>query len=307
MKEVEKNKPDNPQYVKLSQQQKKLKDDSKMIEDSLFALSKRQVAIASVVNREIAAINSNMEKSIDLMGKREDRFTPEISSRQQFSMTSINNLALILNESLTQMQNSSKKSGSCSKPGKCKKPGEGKKPSASTMRKMQEQLKQQMEALKKSISKGQKEGGLKQGSSSGMSQELVKIAAQQEALKQMMMDMQKEGGQNAGEMQNTMKMMEESHKDIVNRILSEETIKRQNQILDKLLDFEKAEKERGMEQKRQATQAKDDYKRNLSDFAEYNKQKDKETELLKTIPPTFRAFYKSKVSKYFNNLSNEKK
>ena len=71
-----------------------------MIEDSLLALSKRQAAIASVVNREISAINTNMEKSIELMGKREAQHTPEIASRQQFSMTSINNLALILNESL---------------------------------------------------------------------------------------------------------------------------------------------------------------------------------------------------------------
>ena len=103
MKEVDNTRPENPQYVKLSQQQKKLKDDSKMIEDSLLALSKRQAAIASVVNREISAINSNMEKSITLMGKRENKYTPDISSRQQFSMTSINNLALILNESLNQM------------------------------------------------------------------------------------------------------------------------------------------------------------------------------------------------------------
>ena len=35
----------NPQYLKLIQQQKKIKDDAKMIEDSLFALSKRQPKI----------------------------------------------------------------------------------------------------------------------------------------------------------------------------------------------------------------------------------------------------------------------
>ena len=304
MKDVEKTKPDNPQYVKLSQQQKKLKDDAKMIEDSLFALSKRQAAIASVVNREIAAINSNMEKSIEEMGKRENRFTPDISSRQQFSMTSINNLALMLNESLSQMQSNCKSSGQCTKPGSCKKPGHGKKPSASSMRQAQEQLKKQMEALKKAMEKGQKEGGLKQGSS-GWSQELVRIAAQQEALKQMMMQMQQEGGMNAGDMKNTLKMIEESQKDIVNRVLNEETIKRQEQILEKLLDYEKAEKERDTEQKRQATQAKDDYKRNLSQFMEYNIRKEKETELLKTVPPSFKSFYKNKVSEYFNNFANE--
>lgn len=306
MKEVDKTRPDNPQYVKLSQQQKKLKDDSKMIEDSLLALSKRQAAIASVVNREIAAINSNMERSITLMGKRENRFTPDISSRQQFSMTSINNLALMLNEALNQMQNNCKKSGSCSKPGSCKKPGHGEKPSSAKMKQMQEQLKKQMEALKKSMEQGKQQGGSKEGSS-GWSQELVKIAAQQSALKQMMMEMQKEGGMKPGDLENALKMIEQSQKDIVNRNITQETINRQNQIMEKLLDFEKAEKERETEQKRKANEAKDDFKRNLSDFVEYNKRKEKETELLKTVPPSFKSFYKNKVSEYFNNFANEQK
>ncbi|MBI4929940.1 MAG: DUF4175 domain-containing protein [Bacteroidetes bacterium] len=304
MKDVEKIKTDNPQYVKLSQQQKKLKDDAKMIEDSLFALSKRQPMIASAVNKEISAINSNMEKSISLMGKRENRFTPDITSRQQFSMTSINNLALMLNESLNQMQNNCKKSGACTKPGSCKKPGHGKKPSAGSMSKMQEQLKKQMEALKKSMEQGKQQGG--QQGNSNWSQELVRIAAQQEALKQMMQQMQKEGGMNPGDMKNMLKMMEESQKDVVNRILNEETLKRQDQILEKLLDYEKAEKERETEKKRQAEQPKDDYKRNLSQFMEYKIHKEKETELLKTVPPSFNKFYKNKVSEYFNNFANEK-
>jgi hypothetical protein len=106
-------------------------------------------------------------------------------------------------------------------------------------------------------------------------------------------------------MENTLKMIEQSQKDIVNRMLTDETIKRQDQIMEKLLDFEKAEKERETEQKRQATQAKDDYKRNLSDFVEYNKRKEKETELLKTVPPSFKPYYKNKASEYFNNFAND--
>lgn len=301
MKEVTKTNTDNPQYVKLSQQQKKLKDDAAMIEDSLLALSKRQAAIASVVNREIAAINSNMDKSIELMGKRENRYAPEIAARQQFSMTSINNLALMLNESLNQMQSNNKASGQCTKPGSRKKPGKGQKPSAGLMREMQEQLKKQMEGLKKEM-----ENGMKQGNKAGnWSEQMVKIAAQQEAMKQMMMQMQKDGGINAGDMQNTMKMIEESQKDIVNRQLNEETIKRQQQILNKMLDFEKAEKERDTEQKRQATEAKNEKNSNLSMFIEYNKQKEKESELLKTIPPNFNNYYKGRVSNYFNNFTNQ--
>lgn len=303
MKELEKIRPDNPQYTRLSQQQKKLKDDSKMIEDSLLALSKRQPMIASAVNREIAAINTNMDKSIFLMSKREHRYTPEIASRQQFSMTSLNNLALMLNESLEQMQNASKKSGSCSNPGSCKKPGHGQKPSSATMKQMQEQIKKQMEALKKSMEKGDQKGG--QQGAGGMSEQLVRIAAQQEALKNMMMQMQKEGGMNPGDMKNMMKMIEDSQKDVVNRMITQETLMRQEKIMEKLLDFEKAEKERETEQKRQAEQVKNDPKRNLSRFMEYNQLKEKEVELLKTVPPSFKNYYKNKVSEYFNKFAKE--
>ncbi len=304
MNDVEKIKPDNPQYVKLSQQQKKLKDDSQMIEDSLFAISKRQPNITSTVNREIAAINSNIQKVISFMGKREARFTPDIASKQQFTMTSINNLALMINESLSQMQNNCKKSGSCSKPGTCKKPGHGEKPSSGNMSKMQEGLKKQMEALMKSMKEGKKQGGTKGNGSWGM--ELVKIAAQQEVLKNMMQQLKNEEGINPGELKNMLKMMEESQKDVVNNMLSDETLKRQSQMLEKLLDYEKAEKERNIEKKRKAEEAKkDDFKRNFASLMEYNNRKGREIELLKTVPPSFKMYYKNKVVEYFNNYSNQ--
>jgi len=50
-------------YTSITKKQRQLKDDASLIEDSLFALSKRNPQIGSVVNREINSINSNMEKS----------------------------------------------------------------------------------------------------------------------------------------------------------------------------------------------------------------------------------------------------
>ena len=50
--------PNNPGYIKLAKDQKKLKDDASLIEDSLFALSKRVVEIEPFINREINKINN---------------------------------------------------------------------------------------------------------------------------------------------------------------------------------------------------------------------------------------------------------
>ena len=57
MKDLEKITGYNPQFVAAGQKQKDLKDDAKIIEDSLFALSKRQIKIEAFINREIGNIN----------------------------------------------------------------------------------------------------------------------------------------------------------------------------------------------------------------------------------------------------------
>ena len=91
----------SPLYTSSMHQQKKLQDDAQIIEDSLFALSKRQPQISSVVNREINALNRGMEKALSHM---EERLSAQASEKQQFSMTASNNLALLLSEILKQMQ-----------------------------------------------------------------------------------------------------------------------------------------------------------------------------------------------------------
>jgi hypothetical protein len=107
MGQLSKLRSDNPQYLKITQTQKKLQDDSKIIEDSLLAISKRQPKISATVNREISAINMNMGKAVSELAERQQS---NAQMRMQYSMTSINNLALLLNESLEDMQKQAKES-----------------------------------------------------------------------------------------------------------------------------------------------------------------------------------------------------
>jgi len=78
-----------------------LKDDAKMVEDSLFALSMRVPEISAAVNREINQVNENMERALKGVP---DKKTAEITTSQQYVMTSFNNLALMLDEALKKMQ-----------------------------------------------------------------------------------------------------------------------------------------------------------------------------------------------------------
>ena len=287
----------NPQYLKIGQQQRKLKDDARMIEDSLFALSKRVIQIQAKVNQEIADVNQNMETALDNL---EDRFVPQARSRQQFVMTGVNNLALLLSEALSQMQaDMAMKSGSCSKPGK------GKPNSVSELRKMQEALNKNMQKMKDSMKPGSKPGKVGQGDK-GMSEQLAKLAAQQEyirnELNKMNMQENKDGKQSLGDLQNTAKKMEESENDIVNRMISEQTLKRQQEILTRLLESEKAERERDQDEQRKSEEAKNNVHRNPEEFAEYKRLKLKEMELLRTVPPSLNSYYKKKVNDYFQTI-----
>jgi hypothetical protein len=96
--------------------------------------------------------------------------------------------------------------------------------------------------------------------------------------------------------------MEETETDLVNKVINQETIKRQEEILTRLLESEKAEKEREQDEKRQSNEAKNENFSNPNEFLEYKVAKKKEAELLKTVPPSLNPFFKAKVSKYFEGF-----
>ncbi len=325
IRELPKTRIDNPQYVNIPKQQNKLKEDSKIIEDSLLALSKRAPAISATINREISAINMNMNKTVKSLAERN---TGESSMRMQTTMTSVNNLALLLNESLEQMQKQMKEQqkNKASKSGKCKKPGSGSGKSSSpkqgipNMRKLQEQLNQQLKDMKDALEKGQKPGekpgdkkGQKPGGGMGLgstltkpgsSEQFAKMAAQQEALRrqmQQLMDKLKNKGQNPGG--DIANMMEETEKELVNKEITSETMRRQQQILTRLLESEKAEQEREQDEQRKSNEAKTENLSNPGQFLEYKRLKEKEMELLNTVPPSLTPYYKEKVNNYFNSLN----
>ncbi len=297
---------DDPKYVAYGQVQHKLKDDAKMVEDSLFALSKRVVQIEAIVNREINLVNEHMSDAIDEIGERK---TAEVTRNQQYVMTSFNNLALLLDEALQQMQSQM----ACKKPGtgNCEKPGGqgAPKPSnkASDLKKMQEALSKQLEEMKDSMGKSGKAGeGEGKNGKQGMSKELAEMAAKQAAIRQMMdkmgQDLNEDGSGAGNGIKQIAKEMEQVEEDIVNKNITQETLKRQEDILIRLLEAEEAERTRGQEEKRKSKSGNQELRGTPANLDEYRKQKEKEIELLRTMPPSLKPYYKDKVNDYFNNL-----
>jgi len=296
---------DDPRYTALGREQRKLKDDAKMVEDSLFALSKRVVQIEQIVNEEIATINRSIKASLEEIGERS---TASATMRQQYAMTSFNNLALLLDEALQQMQmqmaNKMPGTGNCENPG-----GAGSKPSKGKMSKMQEEMGKKLEEMQKALEKGEKPGGEKPGmGSQGMSKEIAKMAAEQAALRE---EIQKraqqlnERGKGEGKgLEDIARDMEKTEEDLVNMDITRETLKRQQDILTRLLESEKAEREREYEEERQSERPGEYKISNPEKYLEYNRRKAKEIELLRTVPPDMKPYYKERVNEYFLNFES---
>lgn len=289
MKDFRKVNHSDPRYIQLSQKQLKLIDDSKIIEDSLLALAKRVFQIQSFVTREVGDMKNNMEESLEaLKSRRVDIAT----GKQQFAMTSMNNLALLLNDALKQMQEQMAQQQQQSGQGQkmCKKPGNNPKPGIGNL---QKQLNEQIKQLKESGKTGRE-----------LSEELAKLAAQQEMIRKMMQELQKNpGGAKAGdELNKLQKQMEETEKDLVNKQLTQEMMNRQKDILTRLLEAEKAARQQDEEEKREAQRPKDIKNELPPSFEKYLKAKEKEIDLLKTIPPSLTPYYKQEVNEYFQKI-----
>ena len=302
MELLRKTNPSDPLYITHGQTQRRLKDDTKMVEDSLFALSLRITQLAPAVNREMGLINHHMDKALVGFG---DRLTDQINTNQQYVMTSFNNLALMLDDALQQMQQSMAESqpgsGNCEKPGGNGKPKPS--PSAGEMKKMQKALGDKLEKMKESMGKGDGKSGKEQRE---MSKQLAQMAAQQAALRQMAekkaMELNEDGSGEGKQLGDIAKEMEELERDLVNRDVSLETMARQQELMVRLLEAENAERMRGEDDKRKSRTGDQNLSLEPSQILDYLQIKDNEVELLRTVPVELDPYYRERVNEYFNNL-----
>ncbi len=278
----------DPRFVTLGQEQLKIRDDAQVVEDSLLALAQRVFQLQAFVTREVENMNYHLDKSLEGIKERKK---PNATSEQQFAMTAMNNLALLLDDVMEQMQNA------MSNPGKGGKPGQ-KQPMPS-LSELQQQLNQRIEDLKNSGKTGRE-----------LSEELARLAAEQERIReafqemqrQFMMDSGNENGKKPGE--GLPEEMEETETDLVNKQLTQEMIERQRDILTRMLESEDALREQDKDEQRKGETAKDYENIRPKAFEDYFKLREQEIELLRTLPPKLYPYYKKEVNEYFKRLGD---
>lgn len=284
-----------PRYVDLVQQQFKLEDDFRLIEDSLQALSKRVYQIESFVTEKVTEIKDNMKSTLDDL---EERRKPQAGDHQQRIMTNVNDLALMLSETMSQMQqqmaNMMQGNQMCNSPG-------GKGQQGQPQDKMspgQQGINEQMQRMRDQMKEG------KGGSSKEFAQMAARQAALRKALREKQNELQKQG-KGSRELEEIIQQMDKTETELVNKKLTNETMKRQEDILTRLLEHENAERQREFDKKRQAETAGDKERKVPPSLEEYLKKRQAEIEMYKAVSPSLKPYYKYLVEEYLKSLKSE--
>jgi len=301
MQEIAIMKKDDPSVSQKISQQKEISENFVMVEDSLRKMAMRQTAIKNFVFNELQIIDQQIESAMhDIL---ELKFS-SATHKQQNAMMSMNNLALMLAESLEDMdsQMSSMSNSSCSKPGKSK--GEqGKPKSMKNMKDLQNQLGEQLKKMQQQMQQQQKDGVPMQN----MSEELARMAAQQELIRegmqQMLEEMKKNGILGDDGINQIIKDMEKLEEDIVNKRITNQTIKRNKEIVSRMLKAENAQQEREKEEKRKSDEYKGPEKSHNIDELRYKESIQRQQDFLRTNTIEYQPFYKKKINEYFMNLN----
>lgn len=275
----------DPRFLKLSERQLNLKDDIKIVDDSLTAIGKRVFQIEGIITSEMNGLKESIDKSIEALKIREDN---KAVGYQQQAMEHTNNLALLLDDIIQQMQMQMQSSGSQSSNDQEASPSE-----------MQKALNQKT----KELSEGQKSGRQ-------FSEELAKLAAEQGRLRRLTEEMKKntergEAGGSSG-LDGVMEEMEKIEEELVNKRLNNKLIERQQKIVTKLLEAEKAKNQKEEDNERKAETASTNYsKKKAKAIEEYIANRKKEIEKLNKTPPSLSPYYKEAVIKYYNRIKTE--
>ena len=292
---------DDPSRPQLIRKQNELTSNFKIVEDSLKALAKRQPMIETFIFDEINKIQFRIKNALEVL--KDGRISQGVSE-QQYAFMAMNNLALMLAESLENMQNSMGMPSPMNAQGQPK-PGQQSsgKQQMQNMREMQEALGKALEEMRKKQEGGKEEGEQQGKGKQSMSEQLARMAAQQEAIRKQMKDflngLKAEGRLDEEGFNEMIEEMEKLEEQLVNKQIDQRLIQRQKEIVSRMLESEKSEEKREKEEKRESNEFKGE---NFSNFIEeltYKRRLKEQLDLLKLQSIELKPFYKERSNAYF--------
>jgi len=276
--------------------QNKLFSDFVIIKDSLYSLAEREPSLNSKINQELVDIQFHFS---DIVKNYNDNSISTVLINQQKVLTSVNELSLLLSEIVNQLQKNMKSSMPGNK--NCNKPGNNPNPNSmsNSLKSMQKSLQQQLEKAMQMMKDG--------SSGKALNEQMGKAISQQEAMHDLLQKMMNQGqvGSDAYEtLKKADQLLNNVRDDILRNNISNSTIERQKQIMTRLLEADRSENERNMDEKRKSTTAKNQF------FNEIPKQFEKEKtinnfeEKLLKNKLILNSYYQDKYQNYIHVLDS---
>lgn len=292
MSDIGKMRSDDPSLVEKIIHQKDVADNFNMVRDSLRSMAMRQPMVQNFVFDELHTIENQTENAMKYLN---DLKLSQAVRHQQTAMMSMNNLALMLAESLENMENSMESMGmpmqSCQS-----KPGQGQQ-SMQKMQQLQQQMSEQLQKMQEQMEK------MGQQIPNSMSEEFARMAAEQEMLRQGMQQMlneMKENGQVGDDgLNEIIKDMEKLEEELVNKKINHKMIERSQRIESRMLESQKAQEKREQEEKRKSNEYKGSHFDRKIDEYLYQQSLKKNQEFLRTNPIEYAPYYKDKINDYY--------
>ena len=283
---------DDPSLAQKIVHQKEIADNFNLVRDSLRNMAMRQPAVQNFVFDELHTIENQTANAMKYLN---DLKLSQAVRHQQTAMMSMNNLALMLAESLENMENSMDAMGMpmmSSKP----KSGQGSQ-SMKNMQQLQQQLSEQLKKMQQQMDQSG------QQMPNSMSEEFARMAAEQEMLRQGMQQMlndMKENGQIGDDgLNEIIKDMEKLEEELVNKKINRQMIERSQRIESRMLESQKAQEKREQEEKRKSNEFKGSHFDRKIDEYLYEQSLKKNQEFLRSNPIEYAPYYKDKINEYY--------
>ncbi|MDR0983228.1 MAG: hypothetical protein LBM07_08350 [Culturomica sp.] len=297
--------PQSALYTEVNAQQEMMRSEYKIIKDSLEALSRSNIKLASLLDDKFYIIETKFDLIPNLIQNNRKN---DLLKEQQYIITYLNDIALILSEGMEEGQGEGDGNGNGEgqgEGGKSQKNAKGKKSGGNSyenIKDLQQKMKKEMEEMLNQLKNGEK--------GKPFYQNIGKTIRENELFQQSLEKFMNESGSMSEierkALNEIKQLIEQNIKDLSNYSFGRQIIERNNLIYNKLLISEKASKEREeYEEKRKAVKATE--KQYDNPIIPFNAEERKN--LMKTdfqrSGVILNTYYKNLYNNYFIKLGDE--
>jgi hypothetical protein len=289
------------QLPDIAAEQAEILESLQNVANSMMELSQKSFSVTPDMAKSLGDAMQSMQ---DAMKQLSDRQTQSAAKSQNSAMSEMNKGAMEMQASLSAMSQSS---GSCSNPNPFGQGQSGQGQSAASLGERMQQLAAQQMAINQAMQQ--------MGSGGQMSPEqqaqLGRIAGEQGSAQKSLEELSKEQKQfgqsekrGLGNLEKIAQEMQETVKDLQSGKITSETMKRQERILQRLLDASKSIHDRDFEKKREGRSADNINSRSPADF-DLSTQEGRTRafqEMIRSIQQGYTKDYEALIRQYFESL-----